>query len=209
MLIECLLLYLLRIDIVNEGEELPEWVACQTLPACNLYQFRCYINRSVRAIAITNDKGCGIGRVEITARISGGSTEGEFLVRLPLQGNSPSCESFPNPCNLSVVIVRVTYNDIHFFRFEFRLFNNVHNIIYTIKKYDTFFGINPFPINIHRRIIAVLVIADYFQRCIDRILCTLSIYSDNILLFPVKLIVIHILEVVKLFQIFVKNWSCR
>ena len=77
MLIECLLLYLLCIDIVNEGEELPEGVACQTLPACNLYQFRCYINRSVRAITITNDKSCGIGRVEITARISGGSTEGE------------------------------------------------------------------------------------------------------------------------------------
>ena len=209
MLIECLLLYLFRIDIVNEGEELSEGVTCQTLPACNLYQFRCYINRSVRAITITNDKSCGIGRVKITARISGGSTEGEFLVRLPLQGNSPSCESFSNPCNLFIVIVRITYNDIHFFRFEFRLFNNVHNIIYTIEKYNTFFRINPFPINIHRRIIAVLVIANYFQCCIDRILCAFSIYSNNILFFPVKLIVIHILEVVNLFQIFVKNWSCR
>ena len=95
MLIECLLLYLLCIDIVNEGEELPEGVACQTLPACNLYQFRCYINRSVRATTIANDKSCGIGGVEITARISGGSTEGEFLVRLPLQGNSSPFESFP------------------------------------------------------------------------------------------------------------------
>ena len=62
---------------------------------------------------------------------------------------------------------------IYFFRIEFCLFNNIHNIIYTIEKYNTFFGVNPFPINIHRRIIAILIVANYFQCCIDRILCCL------------------------------------
>ena len=104
--------------------------------------------------------------------------------------------------------ISLPYFSIYHF-FSLTLFNNIHNIIYTIEKYNTFFGVNPFPINIHRRIIAILIVANYFQCCIDRILCTFSIYSDNILFFPVKLIVIHILEVSILFQIFVKNWSCR